>query len=50
MNLIITPTGKNSYFKKWIKDDCNFDIVLTMFMKKYNLSIDFKVLSQITSI
>ena len=28
MNLIITPTGKNSYFKKWIKDDCNFDIVL----------------------
>lgn len=28
MNLIITPTGKNSYFKKWIKDDCDFDIVL----------------------
>jgi hypothetical protein len=28
MNLIITPTGKNSYFKKWIKGDCNFDIVL----------------------
>lgn len=27
-NLIISPTGKQSYFKKWTKGECDFDIIL----------------------
>lgn len=27
-NLIISPTGKQSYYKKWTKGNCDFDIIL----------------------
>jgi hypothetical protein len=40
-NLIISPTGQNSYVKEWVKGNINFDLVLLCYENDEKICEDF---------